>query len=687
MSAEQKNIAIGKPLVLIGILLAISIVVMLASLFYVGEKRSVLQRHVELSSEQLLLSQQMATYSLSASSGNGEAFDSLLNSRIGFDSNLDTYRSGSDAVEALSTDMGSGLDGVEGDWRNYRNNIEVILNGRQSISEVRELYQVIESFIPQMLTYSDEVVGVLIKKQASARQVYMATRQMMLSQRIQNNLNQVLAGGDTAAAAADRFGRDAALFGRVLEGLLKGSKGLRIQKVTDKEAVSKLREVAMLISAVSDNIAGILELSPELFEVKDAAGLVSSNSATLLTSLKAFQQKITDQGKQLDLIQLIGAIAGIAAVLLIIIGGIMLLKQAKKREEAALENNRRNQRAILRLLDEMANLADGDLTVHATVSEEITGAIADSVNFTIDALRSLVTTINNTATEVSDSTSNVQETAHELSQASNKQTREIASASAAVTDMAESMLQVSQDADNSADVAHKSMEIAQNGALVVRNTIGSMENIRETIQDTSKRIKRLGESSQEIGDIVGLITEIADQTNILALNAAIQASTAGDAGRGFAVVADEVQRLAERAGNATKQIEGLVNTIQADTNEAVKSMEMSTAGVVNGASMAEDAGVALKEIESVSTELSDLIKSISNSTKQQSKVALSVSDTMNVIQEITVQTSEGTDETSTSLTALNDLSTELGRSVSGFKLPSTNDEEDNVDTVILQRQA
>ena len=687
MSAERKNIAIGKPLIVIGILLAISIIVMLASLFYVGEKRTVLQRHVELSSEQLLLSQQMATYSLSASSGNEESFDNLMNSRIGFDDNLDIYRAGNDAVEALGSEMVSELDVVEGDWRNYRNNIEVILNGRQSISEVRDLYQVIESFIPQMLTYSDEVVGVLIKKQASSRQVYMATRQMMLSQRIQNNLNQVLAGGDTAAAAADRFGRDAALFGRVLEGLLKGSKGLRIQKVTDKEAVSKLREVAMLISAVSDNIAGILELSPELFEVKDAAGLVSADSAKLLTSLKTFQQKIIDQGKQLDLIQLIGAAAGIAAVLLIIIGGILLLKQARKREEVALENNRRNQRAILRLLDEMANLADGDLTVHATVSEEITGAIADSVNFTIDALRSLVTTINSTATEVTDSTSNAQETAHELSQASNKQTREIASASAAVTDMAESMLQVSQDADNSADVAHKSMEIAQNGAQVVRNTIGSMENIRETIQDTSKRIKRLGESSQEIGDIVGLITEIADQTNILALNAAIQASTAGDAGRGFAVVADEVQRLAERAGNATKQIEGLVNTIQADTNEAVKSMEMSTAGVVNGASMAEDAGVALKEIESVSTELSDLIKGISDSTKQQSQVALSVSDTMNVIQEITVQTSEGTDETSTSLAALNDLSAELGRSVSGFKLPSTNDEEDNVDTVILQRQA
>jgi len=686
MSAEKKTISIGKPLILIGVLLSIFIILMLGSLVYVGDKRASLQRHVELSADQLLLSQQMATFSLSASSGNEEAFDRLLQSRIRFDDILNTYRSGAAGTPALDKSLIGSLDAVESDWRNYRNNIEVILNGRQAITEVRELYQVIESFIPQMLTYSDEVVGVLIKKESSARQIYLATRQMMLSQRIKNNLNQVLAGGEAAAAAADRFGRDAALFGRVLEGLLKGSKGLRIDKVTDKEAVAKLREVAMLISAVSDNIAGILELSPELFEVKDAAGLVSGDSERLLTTLETFQEEIISQGQQLDLIQLVGVGFGGAAVVLIIVGGVLLLKDARRREEVALENNRRNQRAILRLLDEMANLADGDLTVHATVTEEITGAIADSVNFTIDALRTLVTTINNTAEEVSHSTEKTQHTANELAQASNQQAREIASVSASVTDMAESMISVSKEADNSADVAAKSMEIAQKGAQVVRNTIGSMENIRETIQETSKRIKRLGESSQEIGDIVGLITEIADQTNILALNAAIQASTAGDAGRGFAVVADEVQRLAERAGNATKQIEGLVNTIQADTNEAVKSMEISTAGVVSGASMAEDAGEALKEIEEVSTELSNLIKGISESTRMQSKVALSVSDSMNVIQEITLQTSEGTEETSNSLIALNELSNELGRSVSGFKLPSSNDDE-NVDTVILENQA
>jgi len=686
MSAERKKIAIGKPMVLIGVLLSIFIILMLGSLVYVGDKRATLQRHVELSASQLLLSQQMATFSLSASSGNETAFDRLLQSRTRFDEILNAYHSGDAVTAPLSKKLQTELVTVESDWGSYRNNIEIILNGRKAITEVRELYQVIDSFIPQMLTYSDEVVGVLIKKDASPRQVYLATRQMMLSQRIKNNLNQVLAGGEEAAAAADRFGRDAALFGRVLEGLLKGSEGLNIDKVTDKEAVSKLREVAMLISAVSDNIAGILELSPELFEVKDAAGLVSGDSGKLLTTLEDFQSKVIAQGKELDMIQLAGVGFGGIAVVLIIIGGILLLKDARKREELALENNRRNQRAILRLLDEMANLADGDLTVHATVTEEITGAIADSVNFTIDALRTLVTTINSTASQVSQSTEKTQQTATQLAQASNQQAREIASASAAVTDMAESMLTVSNDADNSAKVAQQSMDIAQKGAAVVRSTIGSMENIRETIQETSKRIKRLGESSQEIGDIVGLITEIADQTNILALNAAIQASTAGDAGRGFAVVADEVQRLAERAGNATKQIEGLVNTIQADTNEAVKSMEISTAGVVSGASKAEEAGVALREIEAVSTELSNLIKGISDSTKKQSKVALSVSETMNVIQEITLQTSEGTEETSASLTALNELSGELGRSVSGFKLPSSNDEA-NIQTVILQSQA
>ena len=688
MSADKKKSkpvarAVSGPLALLGILLFISIFVMLGSLLYVGTKRADLQQHVELASEQLLLSQRMATQALGASSGKEVDFSALLESRIRFEDILNTYRAG-DALSGtppLGETLITPLESVESNWAGFSNNISVILEGKKAITEVKELYNVIDSFIPQLLTFSDEVVGVLMKKNASTRQVYLASRQMMLSQRIKNNLNQVLAGGEQAAAAADRFGRDAALFGRVLEGLLKGSTTLRIEKVTDKEAVAKLREVAMLISAVSDNIAGILELSPELFEVKDAASQVTTDSAMLLMELETLQGAITGQTQTLDIIQLAGVGFGALAVILIIIGGFLMLRDAKSREEEALENNRRNQRAILRLLDEMANLADGDLTVHTTVTEEITGAIADSVNFAIDALRTLVTTINNTSTEVTTSTSNVQGTAMSLAEASNHQAREIASASAAITDMAESMGNVTKEAAESAEVARQSMEIAQKGAGVVRETITSMESIRETIQETSKRIKRLGESSQEIGDIVGLITEIADQTNILALNAAIQASTAGDAGRGFAVVADEVQRLAERAGNATKQIETLVNTIQADTNEAITSMEVSTAGVVNGAKRAEDAGEALREIETVSTSLANLIQGISESAKKQSAIANDVSKTMNVIQEITLKTSEGTEETSSSLSSLNELANELQRSVSGFKLPAQG--AGKADTVVL----
>ena len=688
MSAKKKKTSsqvrsVSKPLLLLGITLFLSIFVMLGSLLYVGNKRANQQQHVEMASELRLLSQSMATQALGASSGKESDFPALIASRGRFDEILDVYRTGNSlsGIPPLRQELITPLERVEVAWRNFNNDISIIINGRKSISEVRELYTVIDSFIPQLLTFSDEVVGVLMKKKASSRQIYLASRQMMLSQRIKNNLNQVLAGGEQAAAAADRFGRDAALFGRVLEGLLKGSDSLRIEKVTDKEAIAKLREVAMLISAVSDNIAGILELSPGLFEVKDAASQVTTGSANLLSDLETFRSAISGQTKILDTIQLVGVGFGVLAVVLIVIGGFLMLRDAKAREEQALENNRRNQRAILRLLDEMANLADGDLTVHTTVTEEITGAIADSVNFAIDALRSLVTTINNTSTEVTTSTSHAQGTALSLAEASNHQAREIASASAAITDMADSMQNVTKEAAESAEVALQSMEIAQKGAGVVRETITSMEAIRETIQETSKRIKRLGESSQEIGDIVGLITEIADQTNILALNAAIQASTAGDAGRGFAVVADEVQRLAERAGNATKQIETLVNTIQADTNEAITSMEVSTAGVVNGAKRAEDAGEALREIETVSTNLANLIQGISESAKKQSTIASDVSKTMNVIQEITLRTSEGTEETSSSLNSLNELANELQRSVSGFKLPAT--ESGKLETVVL----
>jgi len=354
--------------------------------------------------------------------------------------------------------------------------------------------------------------------------------------------------------------------------------------------------------------------------------------------------------------------------------GFDALRSTNARAREVTDTNQRNQLAIMRLLDELADLADGDLTTTATVTEDFTGAIADSINFTIDQLRILVSQINQTAVRVSSAADETRSTALQLAEASENQSQEIAGASAAINEMAVTIDQVSSNALESASVAKRSVAIANNGAQVVQNTIKGMDNIREQIQETSKRIKRLGESSQEIGDIVGLINDIADQTNILALNAAIQASMAGDAGRGFAVVADEVQRLAERSSAATKQIEALVRTIQSDTNEAVISMEQTTSEVVRGARLAQDAGTALEEIETVSQELSELIQNISNAARQQAASAGHVSTTMNVIQEITQQTNAGTTATAKSIGNLATLAQELKQSVSGFKLPGDSGE-------------
>jgi methyl-accepting chemotaxis protein len=335
------------------------------------------------------------------------------------------------------------------------------------------------------------------------------------------------------------------------------------------------------------------------------------------------------------------------------------------------EQNARNQEAILKLLDELSSLADGDLTVQATVSEDITGAIADSINFAIEALRELVITIKDSAIMVDGSTKQTEATATHLARASEQQSHQIAAATESIAQMASSIEQVAGNAERSADVARHSVDVAHKGGDAVRRTIDGMNAIRETIQETSKRIKRLGESSQEIGNIVELINDIAEQTNILALNASIQASMAGEAGRGFAVVADEVQRLAERSANATKQIEVLVRTIQADTNEAVVSMERSTTDVVGGALLAENAGAALEEIEQVSNQIAALVQDISGTARHLKGASGDIASNMSVLQEISSQAAESSSATSNSISNLSSLASQLRTSVAGFRLPES----------------
>jgi twitching motility protein PilJ len=361
----------------------------------------------------------------------------------------------------------------------------------------------------------------------------------------------------------------------------------------------------------------------------------------------------------------------------------MLLAHLRRAEEMAQSARRaadaqrldtdRNQQAIMRLLDEMSSLAEGDLTVQATVTEDITGAIADSVNYAVEALRKLVTTIAQSAIQLDAAARQTQALASHLTRATSAQSKQIGSASESIGAMAASIEEVSGNAERAADVARHSVDVAHKGGDAVRRTIDGMNAIRETIQDTSKRIKRLGESSQEIGNIVELISDIAEQTNILALNASIQASMAGEAGRGFAVVADEVQRLAERAANATKQIEVLVRTIQTDTNEAVVSMERSTTDVVGGALLAENAGAALLEIDQVSNQIASLVQNISASARGQASAAQALARNMQVLREISTQSADSTSATSQSIIKLADLAAALRKSIAGFRLPGGTD--------------
>ncbi len=359
------------------------------------------------------------------------------------------------------------------------------------------------------------------------------------------------------------------------------------------------------------------------------------------------------------------------AVVLIVVLVLLNVRMAAFERQARDQGqrNERNQQAILRLLDEMGSLADGDLTVEATVTEDITGTIADSFNYAIEELRKLVTTVNETAIMVDSAAKQTENAAAHMSRAADNQAREINAATESIVSMAKSIEEVSGNAERSSDVARHSVEVAHKGGEAVRRTIDGMNTIRETIQDTSKRIKRLGESSQEIGNIVELINDIAEQTNILALNASIQASMAGEAGRGFAVVADEVQRLAERSTNATKQIEVLVSTIQSDTKEAVVSMERSTTDVVGGALLAENAGAALDEIEQVSNQIASLVQNISSSAREQAGSAADVTRRTTRLREISEQTGKATTATAAAISKLSEFASQLRKSVAGFRLP------------------
>ncbi|MBB5360382.1 twitching motility protein PilJ [Rhodanobacter sp. ANJX3] len=658
------------------VLLVVSIGFAALDFGLLNQKNSEDRQAIALTTQIQVLSQQTAKSALEAANGNAESFNELAANRNSIDSAVqrlikgDTHTGMPPYDDKNTTPTGRAVITLSDSWKQLDGDIGKILSNKALVTDSGVRANTLAQQMPLLNSSMEQVVNILQQHNGSSDQMLGTSRQMLSGDRIIRRVQEVLQGGDNAQSAADGLARDAQLYGNVLKGLLEGNPESGVKPIGDPNAKKILADMTDRWNKLSDPLAKLADAAGNLADVKHAGNQASLDSQTVL--LRA--NDLSEQVGKLPLRRLFpnvwwGLFGAIAAVVFAVALVFTLVADQRRRFASSAELNQRNQEAIMRLLDEMGSLAEGDLTVKTTVSEDITGAIADSVNYAIDELRSLVTTINETSEQVSSSAQETQTTARHLADAAEQQAQQISSATSAINQIVSSMDIVSKDSAESADVAERSVEIASRGAEVVRETISGMDSIRDQIQETSKRIKRLGESSQEIGSIVELINDIAEQTNILALNAAIQAASAGEAGRGFAVVADEVQRLAERSTSATKRIETLVQTIQSDTNEAVNSMEQTTAEVVAGARLAEDAGSALGDIERVSHDLSALIQSISSAARAQSAAATDISISMNAIQEITSQTSQGASQTADSIGTLAQLASDLRRSVAHFKLP------------------
>jgi len=599
-------------------------------------------RYVAQSSKLLMLSQRLAKDAAASFSGDSVAFEGLETTRAEFSAILNTLDKGS-----------ADLPPTQG-------------QARDSLSQLLVVWK---------------RMGVLLDELEKGRPLLVTLERGAAGQRDMLNLsNQVSERATPAyAAKADRLNR---LIEQITSAVQMVLTSASTEDLPGLEP--KIREATELLAQLPQSDATVMLLKEDFEGYQSVVGFIAANAGDVLTSRLA-GKRILEEGEQLlattqklvnDYERTTTARATSFAVFFS--GGMLLLTllmlskiyldESKRREREAGATNRNNQQAILRLMNELSDLADGDLTIRATVSEDITGAIADSVNYTTDELRKLVSRVITASQQVARATGEAGNVTKELLNATQKQANEIRDAGGAVELMTKSIQEVDSSASQSSEVARRTLEVTERGARAVQNSVSGMDGIREQIQDTSKRIKRLGESSQEIGEIVDLISDITEQTNVLALNAAIQAASAGEAGRGFAVVAEEVQRLAERSAEATKQIGMLVKTIQSDTQDAVAAMEKSTQGVVDGAKLSDAAGQALREIEKSTRELTDLVNSISVSTQVQTDMAREVAGVMSDILKITEQTSQSTQRTNASVIQLEGLASELSSSVSGFKL-------------------
>lgn len=641
-------------------------------------------QQVAASGQALMQSQRLAKSVSQALVGSASAFDEVRDSSSVLTKTLRGLRQGDAdlSLEPLAANFLPELDELSPQVDRAEKNAATVMGQQKILLQVGSALRTINRQSSDLLEIAETISSLKLQQNAPASEISASGQLVMLTQRIGKSANEFLTMEGVSPEAVFLLGKDLNSFKEIATGLLSGSSELRLSAASDAQIKERLEALLALYENTRNEAGAILGNLQGLVAAREAQSSIVSESETLRIGLEKLQTGLSGQ-TGLGGLQLV-MLTGSALFALLCAGGLAFvqLQDSRQRQRAAeiqrlqavdLEQeakrvNDANQAAILRLMNELQNVAEGDLTQEATVTEDITGAIADSVNYTVEELRSLVGNVQNTATRVAQTTTMVENTSTELLATSAEQLREIRETGQSVLDMAQRINQVSAQAQESALVARQSLQAAELGLGAVQNAIGGMNSIRDQIQETSKRIKRLGESSQEIGEITELISDITEQTNVLALNAAIQAASAGEAGRGFSVVAEEVQRLAERSADATRQIAALVKAIQTDTQDAVAAMERSTQGVVEGAKLSDNAGAALSEIDSVSRRLALLIEQISDSASREAESANEVASNIQHIFAVTEETGEGTRSTAQQVRELSRMAEELRQSVARFKI-------------------
>ena len=628
--------------------------------------------YIEIAGQMRMLTQRLAKAAQLAVQGKESAFVQLQESRELFARDLVLLTTGGEqpgiSLPPSSEDAQAVLSELAKAWEGSQKNADAILAAKSILVELGRSFAAINAKNADLLDAAEQLAGRMTQAASTARDLAAANQLIMLTQRIAKNANLLHVGESIDPESAFLLGKDTNDFAERVRGLAAGSETLRLTAQHNADVKEQLEALNGTFAEYQTSVVSIVQRLKSLDASKQASLALFNDSEKLLGGTEKLIAEYEREAGARTWLGRLAIICGIAALFFLLVVGKVLRDDGDRRTQLEAAANRKTQDAILRLLDEIHALADGDLTVRAKVTEDVTGAIADSINLTVEELRQLVTGVISATAQVAAKTGETRQVSGQLLEAAQRQRGEIRETSDAVLKMAQSINEVSARAGESARVAAQSLTAAGQGTQAVRNAMSGMNAIREQIQETSKRIKRLGESSQEIGEIVELISDITEQTNVLALNAAIQATAAGPAGRGFTVVAEEVQRLAERSAESTKQISSIVRTIQSDTHDAVAAMERSTQGVVDGTRLADSAGQALAQIEQVSRQLSELIESISTATRAQNESAAKMAENIQDILSVTELTTEGTQRNATSTVELARLAEDLKSSVARFKL-------------------